>query len=373
MSDNQTKNSNELKTTNQIINEQIKKIEQDTRELINRTIDGQPAQVSVVKVSDNKIIIEVDLNNFKFSPTSAEPIENDNTDKVDQSKSALSIKSTAQPDYDQQPDNQDDKPTLKGILKYSNNWKKRTLSSSSEFDNSSSFTDHEDYDDLSLSCTDLDVLVDKSNSKKVTFNKQISSKLFSKNQRTIESRPKKGKKKKNNKKAKSNDDQKKPVECTNSLNAKANESLNDDLSTNRPEDVTVDELSFLVCSSDSETGMLFGKLDDSKSSMKISEDDILDQQIDHAANDKENWSEVRSSKKMKKNRKRNDSGNSIDESNDTNQTNVDLVDSISKASDSSNAPKTVDKNSGKSETCDQQSSVRKQMSLGIKNLEIQVN
>ena len=57
-----TKNSNELKRTNHFINEQIKKIEQDTRELINRTIDGQPAKVSVVKVSDNKIIIEVDVS-----------------------------------------------------------------------------------------------------------------------------------------------------------------------------------------------------------------------------------------------------------------------------------------------------------------------
>lgn len=62
MSSNQTKSSNELKRTNQIINEQIKKIEEDTRDLINRTIDGQPAQVSVVKVSNNKIIIEVDVS-----------------------------------------------------------------------------------------------------------------------------------------------------------------------------------------------------------------------------------------------------------------------------------------------------------------------
>lgn len=66
MSENQTatKGPNELKrTTNHLINEQLAKIQQDTQELINRTIDiGQPAQVSVVKVSDNKIIIEVDVS-----------------------------------------------------------------------------------------------------------------------------------------------------------------------------------------------------------------------------------------------------------------------------------------------------------------------
>lgn len=64
MSENQTKGPNQVKrTTNHLINEQLAKIQQDTAELINRTIHiGQPAQVSVVKVSDNKIIIEVDVS-----------------------------------------------------------------------------------------------------------------------------------------------------------------------------------------------------------------------------------------------------------------------------------------------------------------------
>ena len=66
MSENQTATNgpNQLKrTTNYLINEQLAKIQQDTQELINRTIDiGQPAQVSVVKVSENKIIIEVDVS-----------------------------------------------------------------------------------------------------------------------------------------------------------------------------------------------------------------------------------------------------------------------------------------------------------------------
>lgn len=338
------------------------------------------------------------LNNFDFNAIkSAEPIKLDNC-TIDQPKkldpSLLSTKpsdSNTQLDDDQSStENQDDKP-LKGILKYSNNWKKRTLSSSSDFDNSSSFTDHEDFDDISLSCTDLDVLVDKSNkdSKKVTFNKQISSKLFSKNQRTIESRPRKGRKKKNNKKAKGNDDQKKSSECANSandLNAKANESLNDELSTSKVEDVTVDELSFLVCSSDSDTGLLFSKFDDSKTaSTKISEEDILDQQIDHNADDKENWSEVKSSKKMKKNRKRNESGSTIDnlaienETKETNRTDTELKATSTNDKSSTSLQtdtafqKNTTRNSGKTESCDQQSSVRKQMSLGIKNLEIQVN
>lgn len=62
MSENQ-KGPNELKrTTNHLINEQLAKIQQDTQELINRIDIGQPAQVSVVKVSENKIIIEVDVS-----------------------------------------------------------------------------------------------------------------------------------------------------------------------------------------------------------------------------------------------------------------------------------------------------------------------
>lgn len=64
MSENQTANKgpNELKRTNHIINDQIAKIQRDTEELINRTINGHPASVSVVKVSENKIIIEVDVS-----------------------------------------------------------------------------------------------------------------------------------------------------------------------------------------------------------------------------------------------------------------------------------------------------------------------
>lgn len=62
MSEKQTKGPNELKRTNHIINEQIAKIQKDTQELINRTIDGPSASVNVVKVSENKIIIEVDVS-----------------------------------------------------------------------------------------------------------------------------------------------------------------------------------------------------------------------------------------------------------------------------------------------------------------------
>ena len=61
MSDNQKRGPNEKKT-NQIINEQIAKIQKDTQELIDRTINGQTSSVNVVKVSENKIIIEVDVS-----------------------------------------------------------------------------------------------------------------------------------------------------------------------------------------------------------------------------------------------------------------------------------------------------------------------
>ena len=257
-----------------------------------------------------------------------------------------------------------DKP-LKGILKYTKSWKKRTLSESS-FDYSSSFTDHEDDENtfnLSLSCSDLDA--DRSASKKVTFNKQISSKVFTKNQRTIESRSKKGKSKKKhlNKKAKKED---KKLIITNESTKKSNQTemkLESSEKGNKmlkklQEEVSIDELSFLICSSESEasTSSLqvqeLSELATKTTSNCIEEDDLLDLQakIEHQPFD-EDWNEV-TSKKLKKNRKRNDSGSTA---------------SVSK--EPRNENNLNDANVRVANADEQQ-----KMSLGLKqNLEIQVN
>lgn len=314
-----------------------------------------------------------------------------NKSTKDESTKGESAKGEPSPPHDdgQLNESVDSDRPLKGILKYSHSWKKRTLSESS-FDNSSSFTDHEDDDNsfnLSLSCTDLDYYTGDKACKKVTFNKQISSKVFSKNQRTIESRPKKkGKKKNANKKAKGNDDkqsleltaskqQTSNTETVQTTETKVAESLNEQRSN-----VSIDELSFLLYSSDSETATpasdqtldytadVSGNLKNNSiitngpenGIQNDDEDDdvLLEQKIDHHPYDKENsWSEVKSSKKVKKNRKRNDSG-STSSTNNNNNLNAET-------SETSNA-------GDLDQSCDDQAS--KQMSLGIKNaLEIQVN
>lgn len=379
MSVNQTnKGPNELKRTNHIINEQIAKIQKDTQELINRTIDGQHSSVNVIKVSDNKIIIEVDLNEFNLSKQNSENLvdqpDDSTNDKSEQSNNTATKSTTkdetVQLNFDHQQSNyentdSDEKP-LRGILKYTNSWKKRTLSESS-FDNSS-FTDHEDDDNnysLSFSCTDLDCLTNDRSSKKVTFNKQISKKEFSKNQAAIEARPKKkGKKKNANKKAKANDD-KKSNEMSNKkqISSENNESKGE---SEKMTNVIVDDLSFLLASSsdsDVNAADVSGNLTNnsliangqSNDTEDDDDDTFFEQKIDHNLPiDKENaWSEVKSShKKVKKNRKRNDSGSTTNSKPDEKSTTI---------------------NSGNRElSCEDQAS--KQMSLGIKNaLEIQVN
>ena len=208
-----------------------------------------------------------------------------------------------------QQEQQENQP-LKGILKYTHSWKKRTLSESS-FDNSASFTDHEDEDtnfSLSLSCTDLDVYAERSASKRVTFNKQVLKQVIARS--TSESAAgKKGKNgKKKNKKAKSNNEAdrktaeskapKKPVDQEEPQPAASCEKYE-----------SIDELSFLLCSSESDGSNVD---DEGAAGQNDEEDDLLDLQskIEHQPFDEESWSEVKSSKR---NRKRNDSGNASGE------------------------------------------------------------
>ena len=213
---------------------------------------------------------------------------------------------------DQQHDasNSENQP-LKGILKFSSSWKKRTLSESS-FDNSSSFTDHDDDDEtnfsLSLSCTDLDVYAERSASKRVTFNKQISSKVFraeptaAGKKRADEKKGKNGKKK--NKKAKSSECSEKSDRKASAGEKSPKKPLPDQENAQPAADkneASIDELSFLLCSSESDGSL--EKEKETGAGDEEDDDDLLDLQskIEHQPFDDESWSEMKSSKK--KNRK----------------------------------------------------------------------
>lgn len=258
---------------------------------------------------------------------------------------------------------------MKGILKYSNSWKKRTLSESS-FDNSSSFTDHEDDDNsfnLSLSCTDLDVYAERSASKRVTFNKQIASKvLIPKSSRTGESSGagKKGKngKKKSNKKAKSNNESERKATPEIKPDSKPKKQADKEEASDK--NLSIDELSFLVCSSDSESSP--EKASDAGDQITMpnveEEDDLLDLQskIEHQPFDDESWSELKSSKK----KKRNNSGNS--------QSSIETNDGHEDGREASEHAASERVSSSPPSNCEQE---RQPMSLEIKrsSLAIEVN
>lgn len=312
---------------------------------------------------------------------------NNNKDDSTARQSVADGKTSAGDPHDQS--NCENQP-LKGILKYSCSWKKRTLSESS-FDNSSSFTDHEDEDNnfsLSLSCTDLDVYAERSAaSKRVTFNKQVSQVKFARNQLPNEptaAGKKKGKNgKKKNKKAKNSDNNEKSERkaASNEKSPKKQASDQEEQQAGG-EDVPIDELSFLLCSSGSDGSLekesplensAIGERERDRAGEQETEqaaeeeDDLLDLQskIEHQPFDDE-WSEMKSSRK--KNRK---SRNSQTGGGDGEEKRENAEHDANESSESNDSNDSNDDSATAPSSCEQAS---QPMSLGMKqNLAIEVN